>query len=353
MFSPVEGKGLRARASMRRLSCLRECIIAGGLHCFPSLSGCLVGVANEPFSSHLQLTETERVMSNLFYCLTCLYWKYGKGGGSRVSGFFRICLYSGSSTYEKMSAKWRFLFLDSIPERLRSNPIPSAIDLAREVEFGRVGIRGLGVGISPVVGGGHYPIVDNRLPLVISYLLKDPPTRRPLLFATFKLRKESQDCIVSRARSLSPLERQAIEASLSAVHIESDFANMGIRGSLSYLRYLYTYWHPKRGRRTSSGFVLFFLPNEIWFSKRVQTHLSLPRQEPSKAGWVCFDSIKLLVGFVACFPELPIISIAETRKWKDTPTLMGLPAYPTVRSGLGTAELKPVILDLKKPFLYI
>jgi len=27
---------------------------------------------------------------------------------------------------------------------------------------------------------------------------------------------------------------------------------------------------------------------------------------------------------------------------------MGLPAYPTVRSGLGTAELKPVILDLKK-----
>ncbi|KAL0300350.1 UNVERIFIED_CONTAM: hypothetical protein Scaly_3050200 [Sesamum calycinum] len=31
----------------------------------------------------------------------------------------------------------------------------------------------------------------------------------------------------------------------------------------------------------------------------------------------------------------------ETRKWKDTPTLMGLPAYPTVRSGLGTAELKP------------
>ncbi|KAK7296137.1 hypothetical protein VNO77_50728 [Canavalia gladiata] len=341
MFSPVEGKGLRARASMRRLSCLRECIIAGGLHCFPSLSGCLVGVANEPFSSHLQLTETERVMSNLFYCLTCLYWKYGKGGGSRVSGFFRICLYSGSSTYEKMSAKWRFLFLDSIPERLRlahmahfmvsrrkashlwyyqraPQTVPtkhSAIDLAREVEFGRVGIRGLGVGISPVVGGGHYPII--------------------------------------RARSLSPLERQAIEASLSAVHIESDFANMGIRGSLSYLRYLYTYWHPKRGRRTSSGFVLFFLPNEIWFSKRVQTHLSLPRQEPSKAGWVCFDSIKLLVGFVACFPELPIISIAETRKWKDTPTLMGLPAYPTVRSGLGTAELKPVILDLKKPFLYI
>lgn len=46
-------------------------------------------------------------------------------------------------------------------------------------------------------------------------------------------------------------------------------------------------------------------------------------------------------------------SFLETRKWKDTPTLMGLPAYPTVRSGLGTAELKPVILDLKKPFLYI
>ncbi|GER44318.1 trans-resveratrol di-O-methyltransferase [Striga asiatica] len=38
--------------------------------------------------------------------------------------------------------------------------------------------------------------------------------------------------------------------------------------------------------------------------------------------------------------------LIETRKWKDTPTLMGLPAYPAIRSGLGTAELKPARAEL-------
>lgn len=42
------------------------------------------------------------------------------------------------------------------------------MDFGSEVSFGRVGIRGLGVGISPVVGGRHYLIVGSLIVALLS-----------------------------------------------------------------------------------------------------------------------------------------------------------------------------------------